>query len=294
MFLLNLIAISCIAGEVYQETLHQDWGQFFRIEKKYFEEKTDIQHLVLFDSPIWGKVLALDGVIQTTENDEFVYHEMLSHVPILAHGNVKSVLVIGGGDGGLIREVLKHQTVEKVALVEIDASVIEFSKKYLPSLSKGSFEDPRLQIVIQDGCEFVRNTDEKYDVILCDSTDPIGPGAVLFTSKFYEDCKKALNPNGIFSCQSGVPTLQKEEFKKTFQNLKDHFQDVGFFLAVVPSYIGGHMALGWATDNKNLKKISLEELELRIKQINGELQYYTPEIHQASFVLPRFMQKYLQ
>ena len=130
-------------------------------------------------------------------------------------------------------------------------------------------------------------------MILCDSTDPIGPGAVLFTSEFYGDCKKILTPKGVFVCQSGVPTLQKEEFKKTYQNLNDHFQDVGFYLAVIPTYVGGHMALGWATDDKDTRQLSLEELNRRMDQISGEMQYYTPEVHKASFALPQFMQKIL-
>lgn len=293
LFLLSLSISIYLTASDYQESLHQGWGQYFQIEEKIFEEKTDLQHLVLFHSPIWGRVLALDGAIQTTEKDEFVYHEMLSHVPILAHGDVKSVLVVGGGDGGIIREVLRHQNIEKVTLVEIDPSVIAFSKDYLPMISKGSFEDPRLKVVIEDGLKFVKQTSEKYDIILCDSTDPVGPASVLFTSEFYGDCKNILNLDGIFACQSGVPFLQKEEFKRTYNNLSHYFQDVGFYLAVVPTYVGGHMALGWATDNQKARDISIEELMQRMQKIEGEMKYYTPAIHQASFILPQFMQNYL-
>ncbi len=294
LFTLGILLATSLIATDYQESLHQGWGQYFQVGEKLFEEKTDLQHLVLFQSPIWGRVLALDGAIQATEKDEFVYHEMLSHVPILTHGNVKNVLVVGGGDGGIIREVLRHKNIQKVTLVEIDASVIAFSKEYLPMISKGSFEDPRLTVLIQDGLQFVKETSERFDIILCDSTDPIGPASVLFTSEFYGDCKNILNPNGIFACQSGVPFLQKDEFKRTHENLSHHFQDAGFYLAVVPTYVGGHMALGWATDNEKARDISIEELTQRMQQITGEMQYYTPAIHKASFALPQFMQNNLK
>jgi len=289
MCLLALLLASYLSAENYDETLHEGWRQSFTIEEKLFEDKTDLQHLVLFQSSMWGRVLALDGVIQTTEKDEFVYHEMLAHVPIFSHGNAKHVLVIGGGDGGLIREVLRHKGVEKVTLVEIDSSVITFSKQYLPMLSKGAFEDSRLEVVIEDGCKFVKETKERFDVVLCDSTDPIGPGKVLFTSEFYGDCKDILSPKGIFVCQSGVPVLQPDEFKKTYQNLSDHFADSGFYIAVIPTYVGGHMALGWGTNDKEARELSIEDLSSRLEEFSGKMSYYTPSIHKASFALPQFM-----
>jgi len=291
---LGLLLTCYLSSENYDETLHEGWKQSFRIEEKLFEDKTELQHLVLFQSSMWGRVLALDGVIQTTENDEFVYHEMLAHVPILSHGQAKNVLVVGGGDGGLIREVLRHKNIEKVTLVEIDSSVITFSKQYLPMLSKGAFEDPRLKVVIEDGCKFVKETKDRYDVILCDSTDPIGPGKVLFTSEFYGDCKAVLTENGIFVCQSGVPVVQPDEFRKTYQNLSEHFEDCGFYLAVIPTYVGGHMALGWGTNNKNAQDVSLEELSKQLENISGKMRYYTPAVHKGSFSLPQFMLNILE
>ncbi len=277
----------------YGETLHNAWGQTFHIAEKLYEEKTDEQHLVIFKNELFGKVLALDGVIQVTEGDEFIYHEMLTHVPLLAHGSVKSVLVIGGGDGGILRELLRHRTVERAVLVEIDASVIAFSKKHLPEISKGSFDDPRVEIVIQDGCEFVKNAKETFDLIICDSTDPIGPGAVLFTREFYGDCHALLQSGGIFVNQSGVPFLQKEECVNVSQNLKAHFNHVGFFLGAIPTYAGGFMAFGWASDSTTALDISAEKLAQRLTAIEGEMKYYTPEIHKAAFALPKFLQNTL-
>ena len=277
----------------YGETLHNAWGQTFHMAEKLYEEKTDEQHLVIFRNELFGKVLALDGVIQVTEGDEFIYHEMLTHVPLLAHGSVKSALVIGGGDGGILRELLRHRTIERVVLVEIDASVIAFSKKHLPEISNGSFDNPRVEIVIQDGCAFVKNTKETFDLIICDSTDPIGPGAVLFTQEFYGDCHALLRDGGIFVNQSGVPFLQKEECVGVHKNLSAHFNHVNFFLGVIPTYAGGFMAFGWASDSGKALNVSTEELTRRLSAIEGEMKYYTPEIHKAAFALPKFLQNTL-
>lgn len=279
------------AEEWYTETLHKNWRQTFNIKEKLYEVDTGEQHLLIFDNETFGKVLALDGVIQTTEGDGFIYHEMISHVPLLAHGDVKKVLIIGGGDGGVLREVLRHNTVERAVLVEIDESVITFSKKHLSSLSEGAFEDPRVQIVIQDGCKFVKETPEKFDVIICDSTDPIGPGAVLFTAEFYGDCHKLLAEGGIFVNQNGAPFVQPDELVDTYNKRKLHFADVGFYLGVIPTYVGGFMAFGWATDRKENRDVTVEELEKRLANVEGELKYYTPSIHKASFALPKFIQQ---
>jgi len=277
----------------YTETLYENWRQTFSIEEKLYEEKTEHQHLIIFKNRAFGRVLALDGVIQTTEGDEFIYHEMMTHVPLLAHGNAKHILVIGGGDGGILREVLRYPAVEKVTLVEIDDSVVAFSKKYLPTLSNGAFDDPRVAVVIQDGCEFVKTTTERFDVIICDSTDPFGPGAVLFTPEFYGDCHSKLKEGGIFVNQSGVPFMQKEELVKIYKNLKVHFKDVGFYLGVIPTYAGGFMAFGFSSDNVENREVTKEKLVGRLQEISGELSYYTPDIHKAAFVLPKFIENML-
>ena len=171
--------------KVFTETLSDACGQTFRIDKVYFENKTEHQHLMIFHNAALGRVMVLDGVVQTTEKDEFVYHEMMAHVPLLAHGKAKQVLIVGGGDGGMLREVLKHRSVEQVTMVEIDSAVIEMAKEYLPNHSQGAFDDARANIVIADGMDFVRDTGQRFDVIISDSTDPIGPGEILFSDDFY-------------------------------------------------------------------------------------------------------------
>ena len=164
----------------FQETLYSEWGQNFEQSQILFEAETGHQHLIIFDNPRLGRVMALDGVIQTTEADEFVYHEMMVHVPMNTHLNAKHILIIGGGDGGILREVLKHKSVESVTQVEIDRAVIDMCIEYFPNHSKGAFDDPRLNLVISDGAAFIANNEQIFDVIITDSTDPIGPGEVLF------------------------------------------------------------------------------------------------------------------
>ncbi|MDA0342023.1 MAG: polyamine aminopropyltransferase, partial [Proteobacteria bacterium] len=178
--------------EWFEEALHPGLTQGLSMDRILFREKTELQDLVIFENRIFGRVLALDGVVQTTEGDEFIYHEMLSHVPILAHGAASRVLIIGGGDGGMAREVLKHPGVRTVTMVEIDPSVIELCRNHLPSISAGAFDDPRLDLVIADGAAFVEVTNDRWDVIIIDSTDPLGPGEVLFGERFYRGCKRCL------------------------------------------------------------------------------------------------------
>lgn len=289
-----LAITACLSADRFQETLYSDWGQSFSFDRKIYEEISPYQHLVIFENPRFGRVLGLDGVIQTTEADEAIYHEMMAHVPLFAHGSAKYILIIGGGDGGMLREVLRHPEVEQATMVEIDASVIDRSIQYLPHLSQGAFDDPRAEIIVQDAALFVKNTDRKFDVIICDSTDPMGPGEVLFTEEFYGDCEGCLNQGGIFVNQNGVPFLQPSEISLTYSRRKPHFENVGFYLAAIPTYAGGFMAFGWATDRDDIQSISLDTLRDRMKTVSGDMFYYTPEIHKASFSLPHYIERLLQ
>ena len=273
----------------YSETLYDSYGQEFQVDKLYFENKTGHQHLVIFENAKFGRVMALDGIIQTTEADEFIYHEMLTHVPLLAHGAVKNVLIIGGGDGGMLREVCKHSSVEHITQVEIDDKVVEMCKQYLPNHSAGAYDDPRVEIVIDDGANFVNTTDKKFDVIISDSTDPIGPGGALFTLDFYGACKKCLNPDGILVTQNGVAYMQLDEVTTTYQRLQPHFKDRSFYSAAVPTYIGGIMTFAWATDNLETRQQPVETISQRFKQANIKTRYYNPAIHVASFALPQYI-----
>lgn len=177
----------------WHETLHDQFGQYFAVDNVLYHEKTDHRDLIIFENAAFGRVMALDGVVQTTERDEFIYHEMMTHVPLLAHGHAKHVLIIGGGDGAMLREVTRHKNVESITMVEIDAGVVSFCRQYLPNHNAGSYDDPRFKLVIDDGVNFVNQTSQTFDVIISDCTDPIGPGESLFTSAFYEGCKRCLN-----------------------------------------------------------------------------------------------------
>jgi spermidine synthase len=273
-----------------QELLHEDFQIALKADEVLFEDETEHQHLVLFENRTFGRVLALDNVIQTTERDEFIYHEMLTHVPILAHGAVRRILIIGGGDGGMLEETLKHPGVERVTLVEIDPGVIEFSRKYLGSICRDAFDDPRLELVIADGVEYVAETAERFDLAIVDSTDPIGPGEVLFTERFYRGCKRVLAPGGILVTQNGVVFLQSEELRSTLGLLRPLFAEATCYLATVPTYVGGPMAFGWASDEAGHRRTPLAILRERYAAAGLQTRYYTPEVHQAAFALPVYVQ----
>ncbi|WP_339633744.1 polyamine aminopropyltransferase [uncultured Sneathiella sp.] len=278
--------------ELFDEGLHSGVNLALNVEKVIYREKTDLQDLVIFENSQFGRVMSLDGAVQTTEKDEFIYHEMFVHVPLLAHGKVRRVLIIGGGDGGAARQLMKHRNIA-VTLVDIDRTVIELSKKYMPSVSGGAFDDPRLELVIADGCKFVEETDARWDVIIIDSTDPHGPGEVLYTEEFYRDCKTCLSEGGIIITQNGVPFVQESELRESYDRLGGLFKDVTFYLAAIPSYVGGVMAYGWATDEADHRKTGLAKLAQRYIEAELETEYYTPEIHQAAFALPLHIQKML-
>ena len=252
------------------------------------EKKSEFQTLTIFETPSFGRVLALDGIIQTTERDEFCYHEMLAHVPLFAHGTARKVLIIGGGDGGALREVLRHD-LGRATMVDIDRTVIDLCGEYMPSLSDGAFDDPRTNLIIGDGIRFVAECDEFFDVIIVDSTDPIGPGEVLFSRAFYTDCKKCLNPGGVLVTQNGVPIFQPGEVRDTHARLKPLFADASFYVTVVPTYIGGFMTLGWATDDTELRQLPETVLAERFAVQGFSTRYYTPGVHVGAFALPPFI-----
>lgn len=269
------------------ETLYDDASQAFKISRVLYDEKSDQQHVAVVETPRYGRVLLLDGVVQTTEADEHIYHEMLTHTPILAHGSAKRVLVVGGGDGGMIREVCRHESVEAITMVEIDAAVVEFSKKHLPSLSAGAFDDPRVELVIDDGAAYVARTRKKFDVIITDRPDPVGPGAALFAKSFYADCRARLRKGGILVTQSGVPFMQPEELRQDLALFKELFEDSACYLAPVPTYFGGFMAFGWASDTQRRRLVAEKTLWNRYEAAGLQTRYYTPSVHKASFALPR-------
>lgn len=272
----------------FKETLYPAVAQSFAMGRVLFRERSEHQDLVIFENPVYGRVLALDGVVQVTEKDEFVYHEMMTHVPILAHGRAKRVLIVGGGDGGILRETLRHKSVEAVTMVEIDRAVVDMCLKWMPSIAGKSFADKRTNLVIADGAKFVAETDQRFDVVIVDSTDPQGPGEVLFAEAFYKACKRVLAKGGILVNQNGVPFLQGDELTMTYRRRRKAFRHASFYVAAVPSYYGGFMALGWATDNAKAHRVPEATIAKRFKAAKLKTQYYTPAIHAGCFALPAF------
>ncbi|MCP1625791.1 polyamine aminopropyltransferase [Pseudomonas nitroreducens] len=273
----------------YQETLYDGYGQRFSVDRMLHEVRTEHQHLVIFENARMGRVMALDGVIQTTEADEFIYHEMLTHVPILAHGAAKRVLIIGGGDGGMLREVSKHASVEHITMVEIDGTVVDMCREFLPNHSQGAFDDARLNLVIDDGMRFVATTTEKFDVIISDSTDPIGPGEVLFSENFYQACHRCLNEGGVLVTQNGTPFMQLDTVRNTAGRMNGLFADWHFYQAAVPTYIGGSMTFAWGSTNPALRQVEAATLAQRFAASGIQTRYYNPAIHQGAFALPQYV-----
>jgi spermidine synthase len=274
------------------ETLFDDLGfrMTFKVKKVLYEMQTEHQHLVLFEQPFFGKMLMLDGATQITKKDEFIYQEMMSHVPLFAHGKARDVLIIGGGDCGIAEEVLKHKTVRRLTQVEIDPAVIEFAKEHFPEFTKPVFADKRFESVIDDGMKYVARTDRRFDVIIVDSTDPQGPGKVLFSAKFYAGCKRCLNKGGVLVTQNGVPIFQPSELTSSIGKFRKLFADGACYVAAIPTYVGGHMAMGWATDNKNLRRTPVKTIAARYRSAGSfATRYWSPEVQVAAFALPRFI-----
>jgi spermidine synthase len=274
------------------ETLFDDLGfrMSYQVERVLHETRTEHQHLVLFEHKFFGKMLMLDGATQITSRDEYVYQEMMSHVPLFAHGRAKDVLIVGGGDCGIAEEVLKHKSVKRLIQVEIDASVVEFAKKHYPEFTKPVFADKRFESVIDDGMKYVAQTERRFDVIIVDSTDPQGPGAVLFTKAFYTACKRCLNKGGVLVTQNGVPFFQAAELRTSLRHFRALFADSGCYTAAVPTYVGGHMAMGFATDDKRLRQTAAKAIAARYAKAGRfKTRYWTPDLHAGAFALPRFI-----
>lgn len=278
-----------MTSDWFTETLHPGYGQSFEIGETLAREKTDYQELVIYQTPALGRVLVLDGVVQTTEADEFYYHEMMAHLPVLAHGQARRVLIIGGGDGGTLREVLKHRTVEQATMVEIDSKVVELARRHLPKLSDGAFDDPRTRLIIGDGTQFAADCEETFDVIIIDSTDPIGPSIPLFQEPFYRNCARLLSGHGILIRQAGVPFFQTQEYREAYRMLSRVFAACALALVPVPTYCGGNMALVWAGDDPEHLESGNDVIRKRFSAAGIITRYYNAEIHGSATAIPTFM-----
>lgn len=277
------------AEDWFSEELHPAFAQRFANSRTILRSNTGMQDIVIFDNPYFGRVLALDGIVQATERDAFCYHEMIAHVPLIAHGAAREVLIVGGGDGGALRDVLRHRTVERATMVEIDAGVVDLCRTHMPELSAGAFDDPRTDLVIGDGLEYVRGTDRRFDVIVVDSTDPIGPATPLFSDAFYGDCRDILTDDGVVVCQSGVSFVQPDEARGTIGRMRRVFPDAALYLAQVPTYAFGFMTLGWGAKSARPRATDAATIRDRFNAAKIETRYYTPDIHMACFALPGYM-----
>jgi spermidine synthase len=278
------------------ETLYPGWGQRFRVTRELARVQSEFQDIVIFESESHGRVMVLDGIIQITEGDEFVYQEMLAHVPLLAHGDAKNVLIIGAGDGGVLRRVLEHKGVARAVMAEIDGEVIRLAKEFLPNIAGDAWTNPRGEVIVGDGIDYVRRApDASFDVIIVDSTDPIGVGEVLFTDEFYENSARILTANGLIVNQCGVPFMQADELRETSLRRKQFFPHVGAYIAAVPTYVGGYMTLGWAGKQPGVATVDVATIRARAEAagILGTTGYWTPEIHVGAFQLPPYIAKHL-
>jgi spermidine synthase len=268
----------------FQEDLYEHHAQMLSMDSVLYHWRTEFQDVLIFENAVFGKVLALDGVVQLTERDNHIYHEMIAHVPLMAHGTARNVLIIGGGDGGTLKEVLKHP-VERVTLVEIDGEVIDLSRRYLPEVSGGAFDDPRGNVLVMDGTRYIEQSRESFDVIIIDSTDPVGPGEALFTPAFYRACRSRLRPGGMMVVQSGAPFFQPTELETVCGHLAASFTGVRPYLAPVPTYAGGMLALVAAGGSRDALRPPCKVLRERLGALRGRTRYYTPEVHRAAFTL---------
>ena len=262
----------------------------YEIKKYILEKQTAFQFLQVFETVGYGNMMVLDGCVMTTDKDEFVYHEMISHVPLCLHKNPEKVLIIGGGDGGTVREITRHQSVKAVTLCEIDGQVIEAAKQYFPSISSG-FADPRVNIQVVDGMKFIADHPKEFDIIIIDSTDPVGPGEVLFSSQFYQSCLNALNPGGLIMSQTESPWYGEGILKKIQMNM----HEAGFIkrrtcMASVPTYPRGLWSWTVGSSDESFE-IETSFNKKRLESISESLKYLNSDVFMASFALPNFFKQ---
>ncbi len=271
--------------EFWLNEKHTDgYAVSWKFSETLYTERTDYQHLAVIDTLEFGRALVLDGIVQTTEKDEFIYHEMIAHPAMMTHPNPQKVLVIGGGDGGTIREALRYQSVTRADLVEIDEKVIWACRKYLPTISS-ALSDSRVRILVEDGLKFVRGKENYYDVILVDSSDPIGPAVGLFGKEFYRDVYNALKEDGILVAQTESPVFNRELLSGVHSTIREIFPITGTYLTAVATYIGGFWS--FTCGSKKYDPLAVIPDPDKLKDMN--LKYYNAAIHQACFALPNFV-----
>lgn len=274
----------------YKEITPAGFGIAIKKKEVLFSRQSPFQKIEITDTDSsLGKILTIDGLMMTTQGDEYFYHEMISHIPMCTHKNPENILVIGGGDGGTVREILKHNTVKKVVLCEIDGMVIDACKKFLPDIAI-ELDNPKVEILIQDAIEYIKTKENEFDVVLIDSTDPMGPGEGLFTQEFYNNVKKSLKKGGIAVAQSESPVVNKTEIKKIYDLLKKVFPITAAYASPVPTYPGGYWA--WAFCSEEVQPLSFID-EKRCNEVTKSCKIYNKEYHLARFALPNFLKELL-
>lgn len=280
---------------IFKERLHLGYAQTMELAgAPLAEEKTAWQRVRIFDTVANGRVLVLDDIVQLTTRDESAYAEMLTHLPLLEHANASRVMIVGGGDLSIADEALKHRSVREVVLVDIDGRVVEMCREHFAAINAKAFADRRLRIEIADAFEYLGRKDSKgrFDLIVADRPDPVGPGKALFGETFYARVRAALAPGGFATFQTGVPFYQPKEISEALAELRAAFDFCGLYLTVVPTYIGGFMALSWAGNGKRLGTPSgLKRARLGYLKSKLKTDYYNPEIHAAAFALPEWIKR---
>lgn len=264
-----------------------------RVTKQLYSHKSDFQQIDVFESPEFGRFLTLDGYMMLTEKDEFIYHEMITHVPMAVHPNVRNVLVIGGGDGGTVRELLKYPEIETIDLVEIDEEVVEVSKKYLKQTAAClDNKDGRIRFYFADGLKYIRRCEDMYDLIIVDSTDPFGPGEGLFTMEFYGNCQKALREDGIMVNQHESPFYDEDAIamQRAHKRIVNSFDICRVYQAHIPTYPSGHWLFGFASK----KYHPLRDFDPKRWEKRGiKTKYYTTHLHKGAFYVPAYVEELL-
>lgn len=276
-----------MGGLWYTEKQTEHFGITMKIKRTLHTEQTEFQKLEVVETEEFGNMLFLDGMVMTSQKDEFVYHEMMAHVPLFTHPKPEYVLVVGGGDGGVIREVLKHPSVKKVTLAEIDGKVIEYSKKYLPEIA-GKLDDPRVEVKVGDGFMHIAQSENQYDCIMVDSTEPVGPAVNLFTKGFYAGISKALKEDGVFVAQTDNPWFKADLIKNVYHDVKEIFPITRLYTANIPTYPSGL----WTFTIGSKKYDPIEVSDDRFFDMDSK--YYTKEIHKAAFALPKFVSEIIK
>ncbi|NLJ87850.1 MAG: polyamine aminopropyltransferase [Epulopiscium sp.] len=262
-----------------------------KIDKHVISVESDFQRIDVFDSYIFGRILVLDGFLMLTEKDEFIYHEMMTHIPMAVNPKIRDVLVIGAGDGGVIRELTKYDFIERIDMAEIDKLVVDICKKYLPQTAC-KLDDKRVNIYYEDGLKFVRNKHNEYDLIIVDSTDPFGPGEDLFTKEFYGNCYKALKESGILVNQHESPYYPNDALamQRTHKRIKSVFPTALVYQAHIPTYPSGHWIFGFAS--KGLDPIG--DLDTNWNSLDIKTRYYNTDLHKGCFALPNYVKELLK